>query len=88
MQIAQWSQDYETGFPIIDQQHQQMFGLVKQLQAARQKQADLDTIKELLQTLLNDTNDPILPRQKPDWHGKDKAITSLKAVGRVLTTAS
>ena len=55
MQIAQWSKDYEIGFPIIDQQHQQMFALVKQLEVLRGQEADSATLKPILQTLLNDT---------------------------------
>ena len=55
MEIAHWSEKYETGFPIIDQQHQQMFTLVNQLQEAMVEQADPETLKQLLKELLKDT---------------------------------
>jgi hemerythrin len=55
MQIPHWSEDYETGFPIIDQQHQQMFTLVADLQEAMVRPADPATLKHLLQALLKDT---------------------------------
>ncbi|AFZ49013.1 bacteriohemerythrin [Dactylococcopsis salina] len=55
MQIAHWSEDYETGFPVIDQQHQQMFALVNQLQEAMLKSADPTLLKQLLNALLKDT---------------------------------
>jgi hemerythrin len=55
MQIAHWSDEYETGFPTIDQQHQQMFTLVNHLQEAMVRQVDATILKQLLQQLLNDT---------------------------------
>lgn len=55
MQIAHWSDEYETGFPIIDQQHQQMFALVNELSQAMAEGTDQATLKQLLQELLNDT---------------------------------
>lgn len=55
MQIPYWSEDYATGFPIIDQQHQAMFQLVSDLQRAMIEQASSDRLKELLEALLQDT---------------------------------
>jgi hemerythrin len=55
MQIPHWSEDYETGFPIIDQQHQAMFQLVGDLQRAMMQEASSETLKELLKELLQDT---------------------------------
>ncbi|PSO47346.1 MAG: hemerythrin [Cyanobacteria bacterium SW_9_44_58] len=55
MEIAHWSDKYETGFPIIDKQHQKMFALVNQLNQAMVEQADQTTLKQLLRELLNDT---------------------------------
>ncbi len=55
MEFAQWSPEYETGFPLIDQQHQQMFELVNQLQEAIVRETHPVTIKQLLQELLQDT---------------------------------
>lgn len=55
MQIPYWSEDYKTGFPIIDQQHQAMFQLVSDLQTAMVEAASPTTLKTLLQALLKDT---------------------------------
>lgn len=55
MPIPQWSQEYETGFPVIDQQHQEMFNLVIKLQQAILIPNNQLVIKDLLKTLLQDT---------------------------------
>ena len=55
MQVPQWSQEYETGFPIIDQQHKEMFALVGNLQQTLLIPNNEEKIKELVQQLLNDT---------------------------------
>ncbi|MDR9403722.1 MAG: bacteriohemerythrin [Halothece sp. Uz-M2-17] len=57
MQIPYWSQDYETGFPKIDQQHQHMFKLVGDLQEAMVRQSNVETLQTLLEQLLKDTID-------------------------------
>jgi len=55
MQVPHWSPEYETGFPIIDQQHQEMFKVVSDLQEAMVRQAEPSYLKHLLQALLKDT---------------------------------
>lgn len=55
MQTPQWSKEYETGFPVIDQQHQEMFGLVGELQQAMVKPNQEAEIKSLIEQLLQDT---------------------------------
>lgn len=48
MDIIKWRSSYETGIPSMDEQHQQLIGLINSMYRVLRKEESIDTIEPIL----------------------------------------